>query len=1094
MNKASRFRRRLAVLPLLAALLLLGVFAYHHWVAPTRVALVNYPEYMLAPLLDQELPDTLEAVPLPWHEKSGAELKKFDLVLFFGMGLNFTPEQQKLLAELKSPVFVTSSTRPETAINTLPENQAVRLRKYLANLSKDNFRRMLHFIRNEIDAKKFRLQPTEEPREILRSGFFHASEEEIFRTSDEYWQWYRQSGRYREGAPTVCLLSGNGGGDLGAVLLQLESRGLNVIGASGMGRFLDRIREIKPDAVVYFPHGRLSFDAPDEAVAELRQANIPLFCPLKVNQPYEEFLRDQRGMTGGMLSQSIIMPELDGGAVPFVLSALFRNRRGLLEFRAIPDRLRKFAELVEKTVRLQKKPHAEKKIVIVYYKEPGKNAMVAGGLEVGHSLFNTLRHLRKNGFHTGELPDSPEELNRLIQEQGAVFGSYAAGAQAEFLRRHAAPLTVTREEFHRWSAAAIPDDLRREVVQTHGEFPEKLQLGVLRFGNILLLPQLAAGSGDSENQIVHGVKQIPPYPYLASYFYCRFGFQADALLHFGTHGSLEFTPWKQAALSSYDWPDILIGGMPHYYLYVINNVGEALIAKRRSYAITISHLTAPFMNAEAGGPLARLDEKMGHFEVADNPLLKGEYARTIIALVKELNIDQDLKLSAEFARGELTDADFHRIHEHLHEIAESKVNRGLYVIGRPYSEAEADETARLMSVDAVAAALFADDLAAGKATAELADHRIAFDRQYQGRAKAAIEAAFRRPAVPAMPSRHPATDDSAQAEKILAAGKLPDGRAIPPAMLEALKGMPEKRRNLPPPPARPAPEQQAVLSRAALLQSTAAELDSLVNALSGGFIAPSSGGDPIGNPDAVPTGRNLYGLDPDRTPTRESYAVGKKLGEALIAEKLKTTGTYPRKVAFSLWGGEFIRTQGTNLGEIFFLLGVEPVWDSRGRVSDVRLIPPDELKRPRIDVVIQTSGQFRGAATSRMRLIDKAVRLAAAAPESDAENFVRGGSLAIARELVDNGMSPEQAKELADARIFGGVNGNFGPGITGKIQAGDRWEETAGLAESYIRNMNAVYTEAHWGKSFDGAFKAALKHTDTVVQSRSSNSWGGAFP
>lgn len=128
---------------------------------------------------------------------------------------------------------------------------------------------------------------------------------------------------------------------------------------------------------------------------------------------------------------------------------------------------------------------------------------------------------------------------------------------------------------------------------------------------------------------------------------------------------------------------------------------------------------------------------------------------------------------------------------------------------------------------------------------------------------------------------------------------------------------------------------------------------------------------PVLNPDTVPTGKNLYGIDPERTPTKESYAVGRQLAEALIQAKLKSTGEYPKKVGFSLWGGEFIRTQGTNIGEIFYLLGVEPIWDSRGRVQDVRLIPMSELKRPRIDVVVQTSGQFRGAATSRMRLIDQ---------------------------------------------------------------------------------------------------------------------------
>ena len=278
--------------------------------------------------------------------------------------------------------------------------------------------------------------------------------------------------------------------------------------------------------------------------------------------------------------------------------------------------------------------------------------------------------------------------------------------------------------------------------------------------------------------------------------------------------------------------------------------------------------------------------------------------------------------------------------------------------------------------------------------------------------------------------------------------------------------------------------------RRELIASTQYELDSIVNAFSGGYLVPSPGGDPVGNPDTVPTGRNLYGIDPERTPTKESYAVGKKLGEALIAAKLKSTGKYPEKVAFTLWGGEFIRSKGTNIGEIFFLLGVEPVWDSRGRVQDVRLIPDEVLRRPRIDVLVQTSGQFRGAATSRMRLIDKAVKLASTAPKGQYDNFVQKGSETVIRELIAGGMSPEQAKSLADARIFGGVNGNFGTGVTGMVQSGDKWEDSKVIADLYLNNMGALYTEDHWGESIPGVFKAAMQNTDTVVQPRSSNSWG----
>lgn len=214
----------------------------------------------------------------------------------------------------------------------------------------------------------------------------------------------------------------------------MEKRNINVVGVSGMMRRLSMLEEIKPDLIIYQPHGRLSMNDPDAAVAALKKYNIPLFCPIKVSQPYHEYLKDQRGMTGGMLSQSVTMPELDGGAVPFVLSALYPNARGLQEFRIIPDRLERFCTMVRKTLDLKRKPNSEKKIVIIYYKGPGKNARCRRNRGRGFPA-DTLKHLQKAGFTTGALPETPAELNRMVQEQAAVFGTYAEGAVSEFIKR-----------------------------------------------------------------------------------------------------------------------------------------------------------------------------------------------------------------------------------------------------------------------------------------------------------------------------------------------------------------------------------------------------------------------------------------------------------------------------------------------------------------------------------------------------------------------------------------------------------------------------------------------------------------------------------
>ncbi len=340
--------------------ILAGALVYERCFGETRVALVNYPDYVAAPLLDQPLPSKVRVDPVKWTEKSGNELKNYDMIIFFGMGLNFTPEQRQIVDKLTVPVYVTASTRKETLINTVPVAKQPEFRAYFSG-GRENFRRMLQFIRVELHGKKYFADAVEPAKQVPDSGFYHLDEEMMFADYADYLKWYRASKFYIPGAPTVALISGNGNNDIGAVIRALHQRKLNAVAMTGVGRDLKMLRQVDPDLVIYFPHGRLAMDKPEEAIAYLTQKNIPLLCPIKVNQLYRDFTRDQRGMTGGMLSQSVIMPELDGGAVPFVLSALFVNQRGLQEFRIIPDRLEKFTDLAAKFAALKRMDNKEKK-------------------------------------------------------------------------------------------------------------------------------------------------------------------------------------------------------------------------------------------------------------------------------------------------------------------------------------------------------------------------------------------------------------------------------------------------------------------------------------------------------------------------------------------------------------------------------------------------------------------------------------------------------------------------------------------------------------------------------------------------------------
>ena len=262
--------------------------------------------------------------------------------------------------------------------------------------------------------------------------------------------------------------------------------------------------------------------------------------------------------------------------------------------------------------------------------------------------------------------------------------------------------------------------------------------------------------------------------------------------------------------------------------------------------------------------------------------------------------------------------------------------------------------------------------------------------------------------------------------------------------------------------------------------------------MNGGYTAPSAGGDPIANPNTIPTGRNLYAVNAEATPSEVAWERGKELAESTIAMyRERHNDSIPRKVSYTLWSGEFVETEGATIAQILYMLGVEPIRDVFGRVTDIRLIPSEELGRPRIDVVVQTSGQLRDIAASRLFLISRAVEMAAAAKEDKYENFVAQSVVDAERTLIERGLSPKDAREVSTYRVFGGVNGNYGTGITDMVQSGDRWEKSTEIADIYLQNMGAFYgSEKAWEQVQQFALEAALTNTDAVIQPRQSNTWG----
>ena len=1113
--------------------------AWNLWFSSTQVGFVNYQVINLGQISKANHNSFIKISEISTDELD--DLDTYDMVFINAMGLRITEEQRNMIqhaAQNGLPVLTTAATNPLNNIVSVDEAVADTLKAYLGNGGRKNYASMLDYVRKYVDKK---WMWTDEPLPVARRvvhQFYHAdpenpdSEEVGFTHVSQYRNFLKTHGLFKEKAPAVVITGQMG--QPAELVSALEKSGNVVYPVNDFKGLIasHAIDSINPSLVIYMAHGRMG----DYAVDYLKQQNIPLFTPLNVNRLIDAWEKDKMGMNGGFMAQSIVTPEIDGAIRPYALFGHYMDEEGLQHAFAIPERLDVFVETVNNYIELQQKPNSEKKVAIYYYKGAGQNALTAGGMEVIPSLYNLLTRLKAEGYTVKNLPASAQELGVMIQRQGAVFGTYAEGAMAEFMK-HAQPAIVTKDAYEGWVKKALRPDKYNEILASDGEFPGSylttdngaLAVPRIDLGNIVLLPQNAAGKGDNSFKILHGTEVAPPHAYVASYLWSQYGFGADALIHFGTHGSLEFTPGKQVALCHDDWPDRLIGALPHFYIYSIANVGEGVIAKRRAYAGLQSYLTPPFMESSLRGTYRKLSEAIKVYNQTDPQQVdsRQQASFAVKRLAVAMGIHRDLGLDSVLTVP-YTEDDIVRIDNFAEELATEKITGQLYTMGVPYEADRITSSVYAMTVDPVAYSLLALDKIRGKAVTDAERKKSLFTARYLSPARSLVARILagqvvaddalvcqvtgitseqlekarlidRSLQVPQgmmammVGGGKPATRPKAENGRGDEAKHL--GKPSTAMMKAAMKGKPTYTKaeiNL----------AQAVLEvertilnvhryKAALLQSPEQEIRSLLNALDGGYTAPSPGGDPIANPNTLPAGRNLFAINAEATPSESAWEKGKKLAENTIEMYRKRhNDSIPRKVSYTLWSGEFIETEGATVAQVLYMLGVEPIRDAFGRVTDLRLIPSEELGRPRIDVVVQTSGQLRDIAASRLFLINRAVEMAAAAKDQF-ENHVAEGVIAAERALTEKGISPKEARELSAYRVFGGVNGSYGTGIQGMVQKGDRWENESEIADVYLNNMGAFYgSEKDWETVKQFAFEAALVNTDAVVQPRQSNTWG----
>ena len=716
--------------------------------------------------------------------------------------------------------------------------------------------------------------------------------------------------------------------------------------------------------------------------------------------------------------------------------------------------------------RLRRTANSDKRIALMFWNyPPGEKNLSASFLNVPRSLHATIDAMRQAGY---DVPAAPDQARLVADLQRLLAPHYRDGLLAALVDDGlAALLPVTR--YRAW-LDGLPRDTRDAMLSRWGDPAASAHvirrdgdayfvIPRLQLGKLALLPQSprAERSGqDREKALYHTTKAdaLPSHAYFATYLWVREGTTPSnghhALIHYGTHGNQEWLPGKERALDVHDAPMLAVGGIPVVYPYIVDNVGEAIQARRRGRAVTISHQTPPFKPAGLYQQLTHLHDLLHQWLAQEEGAVKAQLRTDLLAAATSARVVADMGWTEHGARAQF--AGFaEALHAHLHELADSAQPLGLHAFGIAPADEHRAATVMLML---------------GKPFAEAAGRRA-------GVAEADLDEAY--------------TGDYA------ALAKTTPYRMLKRYVIdqEDATGLPDALRTQ--------LEKAAQYWQALGAQK---ELPALLSALAGNYTPTSYGGDPLKNPDAYPTGRNLYGFDPSRVPTPQAWAAGKQAAEDLIAAHRKQAGATPTKLAVSLWSVETMRHQGMLEAQALQLLGVEPVWDDGGRVSGVKLIPRAQLGRPRVDVVLSVTGLYRDHFPNVMKQLARAAQLAAEA-DTEADNAVAANTRRIEQDLRVRGLPEDVARSAAQTRIFSAETGRYGSGLDDAVLATDSWKGKAEgdrkLAQLYLDRMQYAYgpDEATWGNlpqagqdAAGNLYAAHLRGTQGAVLSRTSNTYG----
>lgn len=978
----------------------------------------------------------------------------------------------ELAGQGKTLILVPGDDSPDpelTGLGNIAGEDAERLWQYLRQGGVDNARQFFQCIADRYLGRHYGSQP---PRALPRVGLYHPH---LGNASLQDWR-----ASWQPDAPVAALLfyrthvQAANTAFVDTFCQRLQAQGLNplpiAVASLKEAACLAQVEDWLDEACVSVILNTTGFaqSNPESPQARPFRRDVPVLQALCALDSEEQWQGNAQGLGPRDLAMHIALPELDGRLItrPISFKGLAwrseRSQSDVVCYRAHLPGMDFVAELARRWCELQRTPAAHKRVALVLANYPTRDGRIGNGvgLDTPAAALNILQALQQRGYPVEALPDSGTALIHQL------LGGVTNDLDNLDLRPCAQSLAL---DAYQQFFAALPEANRQAVLERWGA-PEsdpmfregRLMIAGLRFGLTFVGIQPARGYQVDAAAVYHDPDLVPPHGYLAFYCWMRQVFAAQAVIHVGKHGNLEWLPGKSVGLSESCWPTAILGALPNIYPFIVNDPGEGAQAKRRTQAVIIDHLMPPLTRAESYGPLRDLERLADEYYDASQLDLRraGELRGEILQKVREASLDRELGLQLNDDPASWLP----QLDAYLCDLKESQIRDGLHVFGEsPAGTLRRDTLLALLRIPR------GDGQGGNASLLRALAHDLALDFDPLDCDMAAPWTGPRAEILADL-SDEPWRSFGDTRERLELFGlsliNAPDCKSVNAATDLVLHNL---RSHIAP-----------------LLDACGdAEMHGLLDALDGRFVPSGPSGAPSrGRLDVLPTGRNFYSVDVRNLPTPTAWRLGVQAADRLLERHLQDEGDHLRQLGLSVWGTATMRTGGDDIAQAMALMGVRPVWQAGSqRVERFDVLPLEQLGRPRVDVTLRVSGFFRDAFANLIRLFDDAVQAVADLDESPDMNPLSARVWQEALALQDGGLDELEARRQAGWRIFGSKPGAYGAGVQNAIEE-RLWESRADLAEVYLNWGGYAYGKGSEGTPARGQFAERLEHLQAVLHNQ----------